>query len=120
MAVAAITENYTGERRDRIENFHGNQVLYVGWDYHLMFCAPVAFAVPPDTPFSKVQDELIPGAFSQHPDFAQIDWDQVQWHLNGEDFVPQRERSLIEQGVDHKSIVRFTTPGLNGINGSGT
>ena len=47
MAVSAITENYIGERLDRVENFHGNQVLYIAWDHHLMFCAPVAFAVPP-------------------------------------------------------------------------
>jgi phenol hydroxylase P4 protein len=78
MAVAAITENYVGERLDRVENFHGNQVLYVGWDHHLMFCAPVAFAVPPETPFSKVLEELIPGAFSLHPEFGEIDWNQVE------------------------------------------
>ena len=65
MAVAAITPDYTGERRDRVENFHGNQVVYVGWDHHLMFCSPVAFALPPDTPFGKLQDDIIPGAFSR-------------------------------------------------------
>ena len=44
MAVAAITEDYAGERKDRVENFHCNQLVYIGWDHHLMFCAPVAFA----------------------------------------------------------------------------
>lgn len=120
MAVAAIIPDYTGERRDRVENFHGNQVVYVGWDHHLMFCSPVAFAVPPETPFGKLQDEIIPGAFSLHPDFGEIDWDSVEWHLNGEPFTPDREKSLAEQGVDHKSIIRMATPGLNGINGSGS
>ena len=47
MAVAAITPDYTGERLDRVENFHGNIVVYVGWDRHLMFCSPIAFATPP-------------------------------------------------------------------------
>lgn len=120
MAVAAITPDYNGERLDRVENFHGNQVVYVGWDYHLMFCAPVAFAVAPDTPFRTLQDELIPGAFSQHPEFGQIDWDAVSWHLNGQAFAPDVSKSLIEQGIDHKSILRFATPGLDGIGGSGT
>ena len=120
MAVAAITDDYTGERMDRVENFHGNQVVYVGWDHHLMFCSPVAFATPPDTPFSKLQDEIIPGAFSLHPEFADIDWEKVEWRLNGESFSPDRDKSLIEQGVDHKSIIRMATPGLNGIQGSGT
>ena len=120
MAVAAIVPDYTGERLDRVENFHGNQVLYLGWDHHLMFCAPVAIAVPPDTPFSTVIEELIPGAFSLHPEFADIDWDKVEWHLNGQDFTPQADVALIDQGIDHKSIVRFNTPGLDGINGSGS
>jgi phenol hydroxylase P4 protein len=120
MSVAAITPTYVGERRDRVENFHGNQIVYVGWDRHLMFCSPVAFALPPETPFSKLQDEIIPGAFSQHPDFAQIDWSAVVWHLNGAPFSPSRDKSLVEQGVDHKSIIRMATPGLNGIKGSGS
>ena len=120
MPVAAITDDYTGECLDRVENFHGNQVVYVGWDHHLMFCAPVAFATPPDTLFSTLQDEMLPGAFSLHPDFAEVDWDKVQWHRNGEVFQPVRDKSLIEQGVDHKSIIRFATPGLDGLNGSGS
>ena len=118
MAVRAITENYIGERMDRVENFHGNQVLYVGWDHHLMFCAPVAFPVPPEMPFGKVVEELIPGAFSLHPEFDQVDWENVQWHLNGESFTPDPAATLAEQGIDHKSVLRFATPGLNGIKGS--
>ena len=120
MTVAAITPDYIGERRDRLENFHGNQLVYVGWDRHLMFCSPVAFALPPDTPFSKLQDEILRGAFSQHPDFEQIDWNKVQWHLNNEPFLPDRNKSLVDQGVDHKSIIRMATPGLDGIRGSGS
>lgn len=120
MAVTAITENYIGERLDRLENFHGNQILYLAWDHHLMFCAPVALALPPETPFSKLLQEVIPGAFSLHPEFSEIDWDKVQWHLNGETFSPNPDASLAEQGIDHKSSLRFATPGLNGIKGSGS
>ena len=120
MAVSAIVDNYRGERLDAVENFHGNQVLYVGWDHHLMFCAPVAFAVSPDTPFKEVVDSLIPGAYSLHPEFDEIDWGAAQWKLNGEDFAPDMEASLEDQGIDHKSIVRFATPGLNGIQGTGS
>ncbi len=120
MAVAAIVENYVGERLDRVENFHGNQILYIGWDNHLFFCAPIALPVPPDMPFSKVVEELIPGAFSQHQDFSKIDWNAVQWHLNGESFSPSMDAALADQGIDHKSILRFSTPGLDGIKGSGS
>jgi phenol hydroxylase P4 protein len=80
----------------------------------------VAFAVPPDMPFSKVLEELMPGAYSLHPEFADIDWDKVQWHLNGESFTPDRDATLAEQGIDHKSIIRFNTPGLDGIKGCGS
>lgn len=120
MAVAAITPDYTGERKDRVENFHGNQVVYVGWDHHTFFCAPVEFATPPETLFGALVEDMIPGAFGLHPDFAEIDWDRVEWHLNGEPFSPERDKSLIEQGIDHKSILRMATPGLNGIKGSGS
>ncbi len=47
MAVAAIVPDYRGERLDAVENFHGNQILYLAWDHHLMICAPVALPVPP-------------------------------------------------------------------------
>ena len=120
MAVAAITDDYTGERLDRVENFHGNQIVYLAWDYHVMFCAPFAFPLPPDMPFGALFEEVIPGAFSQHPEYESINWDEAVWQRNGEPFEPQPDVSLIDQGIDHKSIVRFRTPGLDGIKGSGT
>lgn len=120
MAVTAIIDSYIGERKDRVENFHGNQILYLAWDHHLMFCSPVALPVPPNMPFGSVVEELIPGAFSLHPEFDEIQWTDAQWHLNGNSFVPKMDATLAEQGIDHKSILRFATPGLNGIKGSGS
>lgn len=120
MAVAAITPDYHGQHRDRVENFHGNQILNFAWDRHLMFSSPVVVSLQPDTPFSKLLEEVIPGAYGMHPDFAKVEWDKVQWHLNGEEFAPDIDKSLIEQGIDHKSILRMATPGLDGIKGSGT
>ena len=120
MTVAAITDEYTGERLDRVENFHGKQLVHIAWDYHLMFCAPFAFPLPPGMLFEALLEQVIPAAFSQHPDFARIDWDEAKWYLNGEPFDPKPDVSLFDQGVDHKSIIRFATPGLDGIKGSGT
>ena len=62
----------------------------------------------------------MPAAFNLHTDFEKIDWDAVAWHLNGNSFEPNMDVSLIDQGIDHKSILRFATPGLNGIKGSGS
>lgn len=119
MAVRAIVPDYTGEKMDRLENFNGKQVVYFGWDEHRLFCSAKAFPLPPSMPFSAVMAEILPLAFSQHPEFEKIVWEQVSWLLNGEPFVPNMEQSLLEQGIDHKSLIRFKTPGLTGYKGAG-
>lgn len=117
MSVNAIRE-YQFPMKDAEENFHGNRVVYIGWDHHLMFCAPVAYPLPPAMPFQALIKEILPGAFGLHPDFSRIDWDKVEWKLDGEDFNPQMEASLDDNGVHHKAVIRMRTPGLNGINGT--
>lgn len=116
MAVKSIGE-YKFPAADRVENFHGNQLVYIGWDKHLMFCAPIAFPLPPDMPFQALVEEVIPGAYSAHPEFEKIDWDAVEWSLDQEDFTPILDASLEANGVGHKSLIRMRTPGLNGIAG---
>lgn len=114
MSVKAITPDYTGEVRDRLENFHGNQVVYVGWDHHLMFCAAFAFPVPPTMTFRQLRDEVMAGAFAPHEEWEKVNWDSATWLLNGEPFQPQLDVELIAQGIDHKSLLRFQTPELKG------
>lgn len=118
MAVNALKPGYTGEVRDRVENFHGKQLFYIGWEDHLMFGAPHALPLPPDTPFRAVVENIIPDVYGQHPDVARIDWNTVQWFRSGQPFVPDMDKSLVENGLGHKAVVRFRTPGLTGINGS--
>ncbi len=120
MAVKAIRDDYRFEAKDIEANFHGNRLVYVGWDHHLMFCAPVAFPLPADMPFGALLEDVLPGAFGMHPDFARIDWEQVQWKLDGEDFTPDLGASLEGNGLRHKSVIRMHTPGLNGIGGTGS
>ncbi|MBS97503.1 MAG: phenol hydroxylase [Oceanospirillaceae bacterium] len=119
MPVHAITPDYKGEVKDRLENFHGNQIVYVGWDHHLMFCAAFAYPLPPETPFRTLRDEVMPEAFSLHPEWSRINWDTVTWLRNGEPFEPQLDVSLADQGIDHKSLLRFQTPELKGYKGAG-
>ncbi len=109
---------YRGENKDRVENFHGNQLLYVGWEHHLMFCAPFAFPFPPDMPFGALIEAVLPGSFGQHPDFEKIDWSTVEWLRSGQPFTPDPAKSLAENGLKHKDVIRFRTPGLTGIAGS--
>jgi phenol/toluene 2-monooxygenase (NADH) P4/A4 len=39
--------------------------------------------------------------------------------LDGNAFKPTLDKSLADNGVSHKSLIRMVTPGLNGINNSG-
>jgi phenol hydroxylase P4 protein len=98
--------------------FHGNQLLTLLWDDHLMFAAPIVVPVPLSMPWSAVAGEVLPQLYAQHPDWAKVDMGEVEWTLDGEPFEPDAARSLAEQGVHHKSVIRFRTPGLVGLAGA--
>ena len=119
MPVKAIGD-YPVLPRDVQENFHGNIMVIIGWDKHLMISSPMAFPLPPDMPFGAFVQEVMPAAFSPHPEWVQIDWEKVNWLLNDAPFKPDMEKSLVENGIDHKSVIRLQTPGLNGLEGSGS
>lgn len=118
MSVAAITPGYTGEVRDRVENFHGQQLLYIGWEDHLMYSNPLCIPVPPDLPFSALVEKIIPDLYDLHPDMAQVDWAKVEWLRSSEPFTPDLGQSVTDNGLGHKALLRFRTPGLKGIGGS--
>jgi phenol hydroxylase P4 protein len=117
MAVHAIKE-YIGEVKDRQENFNGNQLLYIGWEDHLMFCAPFCFPFPPAMRFGDIIEQVLPGTYGYHPDFKAIDWSKAEWLKSGLPFQPDVNKSLAENGLSHKDVIRFRTPGLTGIKGS--
>ncbi len=56
MPVKSIGE-YPALVRDNVENFHGNQLVFVGWDHHLMIDSPRAFPLPADMPFADQRSE---------------------------------------------------------------
>lgn len=120
MAVVALEKDYADkvEIRDRVENFHGNIVVYLHWEEHLGFCAALAFPLPPAMPFGALIREIIPTYYGAHPDFASIDWPAVRWTIDGKEAEPDPQKSLAENGVGHKSLIRFWTPGLHGFKGS--
>jgi phenol/toluene 2-monooxygenase (NADH) P4/A4 len=118
MSVIALNEGYVGEIRDREENFHGKQLLFVGWEDHLMFCAPHCIPVAPSTPFRVLAGELIPAMYSVHPDWEKVDLLQAEWFRSGDAFTPDFDKTLRENGLGHKAVIRFRTPGLDGIGGS--
>ncbi len=119
MAVQALQPGYTGEVKDRVELFHGNQLIYIGWDQHNMVCAPIALPLPPGMPFGALVEQVLPTtAYAAHPDWPKIDWSKVEWLKSSAPFKPDFGKSLADNGLGHKALVRFRTPGLTGINGS--
>lgn len=117
MTVNAIVPDYTGNVRDRIENFNGHQVVYICWERHLLFSYPFALLVHPNMLFSEFRDQIMGEAFSAHPEWSQIDWSTVIWTQGRKNIHPSLSQTLEEQGVHHKASLRFSTPGLNGIYG---
>lgn len=120
MSVTSLSPDYGNyvDVRDRVENFHGNIVVYVHWEEHLSFCAALAFPLPPAMPFAALVDEVIKPHYAAHPQFPLIDWAAVEWMVDDKKITPDLGKSLAENGLHHKSLVRFWTPGLGGYKGS--
>lgn len=119
MTVTAYKPGYTGKVRDGAEHFQGKQLLFVGWDDHLIFCSPITLLVSPDMKFRDfVNAELERSTYPQHTDWAQIDWTKVEWRRSGTVFSPDVDKTLAENGLGHKAMLRFKTPGLTGIQGT--
>ena len=106
------------EFRDALKNFHGNMLVYVHWEEHLSFCAALAFPLPPGMPFGAMVDAVIAPSYAAHPDAAAIDWSKVRWSIDGKTVTPDLAATLEANGLRHKSLVRFWTPGLGGWAGS--
>ena len=87
--------------------------------HHLLFCAPFALLVRPDMTFRALVDEILKPATAAHPDSAKADFLNAEWLLNDEPFTPKAGASLKEQGIDHKSMLTVTTPGLKGMANAG-
>lgn len=121
MPVIALAPGYEDhiEIRDAEKNFHGNIIVYVHWEEHISFCAALTFPLPPDMSFGALISEVIAPHYAAHPDAAHVDWDKVQWKIDGKAVTPDLSTSLRENGVGHKSLIRFWTPGLNGYKGTG-
>ncbi len=111
------TSAYAFAPKDSQDKFPA-PLLYIGWDSHKMFCAPFCAPMAPTMRFDELVHNALPGMYGAHPDFARIDWQQVQWLRDGLPFCPAMDQSLADNGLGHKSVLRFRTPGLNGLSGS--
>ncbi|MFG6177728.1 phenol hydroxylase subunit P4 [Halomonas sp. THAF12] len=113
MSVQANYANYRGPVRDRAENFHGQQLVYVMWERHLLFCAPLTFLADPAMTFDAFRNEVLAPALAPHPESEVLDFTAARWRLDGEDVTPRGEASLADNGIGHKSQLRLITPRLS-------
>ncbi len=102
-------------QRDTVDQFHGKQLLYLCWENHLMFAAPLCFPVPRTRPFGALIRDVLPELYGEHPEFEDIDWKRTQWFDSNKRFIPDVGKSLAHHGIGHKSLIRFRTPALEGI-----
>jgi len=116
MTVTAIGA-YNFEPKDTLDKFP-MPLLYVHWEDHKMFCSPVAMPFPPTLKFGDMCAGPLSGVFGAHPDFAKVDWSQAEWTKSGQPWQPDMNKSLAENGLGHKDVICFRTPGLTGLSGS--
>jgi len=115
MSVTAIADGYHGTMKDTADHYRGQQLLNIGWDQHLMYATPMCIPVPPEMPFGALVQQVLPGLYGQHPQFAAIDWSRAEWLRSGERFTPDMDRSLADNGLGHKAMLRFRTPDQPGL-----
>ena len=117
MSVTAIG-TYTAQPLDRQANFHGAQLVYLCWERHLLFCAPFTLPVDPALRFADFIEQVVKPAIALHPDAALVDFAAARWLLDDQPFSPDPARSLVDNGIGHKSLLHLHTPGLEGLGGS--
>jgi phenol hydroxylase P4 protein len=115
MAMKTIGE-YPLIMKDAVENFHGNQLVYIYWYGHFLEGSVKAFPLPPQMPFGAIMSDIIPVCYSVEPDFEKLDFNttEVIWEIDGKVVVPDPAKSLAENGIGHKSYIQLKTPTLTG------
>ena len=116
MSVMAIG-NYSHTSHDGAARF-AEPLLYIAWDEHMMFASPVVLPLSPDTTFEHLQKKVLHKLYGEHPDVERINWAHVQWFRGDTMFTPKLDGTLASHGFGHKSVLRFRTPGLEGLRGS--
>lgn len=119
MSVQSLKPGYVGEVRDPQEKFHGQTLLFVYWEDHLLFCAPAAILVNPgDSPAQLV--EQLKQALGYDPIAAELTLDNIDWYrsldyTSDERWQIDANKSLAENGLTHKTAIRMRTPSLGDV-----
>lgn len=107
--------DYPLMQRDDESLFHGKRLIFLSWENHLMFAAPLCVPLPPTLPFGALIRDVLPELYGEHPEFEDIDWKRTLWFNSDKRFIPDVGKSLEHHGLSHKSLIRFRTPALEGM-----
>ena len=107
--------DYPLRQQDHESQFHGKRLIFLCWENHLMFAAPLCVPLPPTLPFGALVRDVLPELYGEHPEFEDIDWKRTQWFNSSKRFISDVGKSLEHHGLSHKSLIRFRTPALEGI-----
>ena len=107
--------DYPLRQQDHESQFHGKRLIFLCWENHLMFAAPLCVPLPPTLPFGALVRDVLPELYGEHPEFEDIDWKRTQWFNSSKRFIPDVGKSLEHHGLSHNSLIRFRTPALEGI-----
>ncbi|MBS1191405.1 MAG: phenol hydroxylase [Rhodocyclaceae bacterium] len=118
MAVTS-TKPYVGVPRDRVENFNGKQIVYVGWDQHMLFSTPFMIVVEPGMKLGDMLQNAVRPLMQPDPDAPAVDFGKVEWLKGKQPWTPNFEASLADNGIRHKQQLTFRTPGLNTLGAAG-
>lgn len=119
MSVQALKPGYKGKVRDDVSHFHGQTLLFVYWEDHLLFCAPAALLVNPDDSVADLI-EVLKQALGYDPVAAQLSLENIDWYRSGDYASDERwpidnEKTLAENGLTHKTLIRMRTPSLRDV-----
>lgn len=119
MSVKALNPGYKGEVRDDVVHFHGQTLLFVYWEDHLLFCAPAALLVNPHDSVAALVEQL-KQALAYDPVAAQLTVENIDWYRSGDYASDERwpmdeQKTLAENGLTHKTLIRMRTPTLGDV-----
>ena len=117
MSVVAL-EPYSFPAKDARENFPA-PLLYIGWEDHLMFCAPVLPAAAARHAVRRAgARRCCPASTATTPTSRRSTGRRCSGSRAASRWTPDPAKSLADNGLKHKDAIRFRTPGLTGIKGS--
>ncbi len=106
--------DYPIRQQDDESAFHGKRLIFLCWENHLMYGAPLCVPLPPSLPFGALVRDVLPELYGEHPEFESIDWKRTLWFNSDKRFIPDLGKSLEQHGLSHKSLIKFRTPALEG------